>query len=77
MTHPKTTAASSGTLSPHLEPIRFMRLAEVRLAVGLSTATIYKYIEAGRFPRGVLLSPRCRRWPASEISAWLLAGVSQ
>jgi len=67
-----TRAGNSG-LPEQLEQRRLLRLPEVRAAVGLGTATIYKRIELGTFPAGLLLSPRCRRWPAHEITSWLEA----
>jgi prophage regulatory protein len=67
-----TRAGISG-LPEQLEQRRLLRLPEVRAAVGLGTATIYLRIGQGTFPAGILLSPRCRRWPAHEITSWLEA----
>ena len=50
---------------------RFLRLPDVIRAVGVSRSTIYKLIEAGRFPASFRIAPRCAVWRETEVSAWL------
>lgn len=55
-------------------PDRILRLKEVIERVGLSTATIYRRMAAGLFPRGVRLGgSRTVGWRESEINAWIAA----
>ena len=52
---------------------RLLRLPELVRTIGVSRATIYRYIDSGRLPPPVKLSTRCIAWRASEISAWIAA----
>jgi prophage regulatory protein len=52
------------------KPRRFVRRPEVLRRTGFSTSTLYDQIAKGKFPRGVLLSPRLRVWPEDEIDRW-------
>ena len=49
---------------------KLLALPEVRDAVGLSSATLYRMIERGDFPCPVKIG-RAARWPASEIKAFI------
>lgn len=51
--------------------MRVLRLAEVRDKTGLARSTLYKYIDAGTFPRPIFLGGRAVGWIDSEIHAWL------
>ena len=67
--------------SPHSAPStaigiaseRLLRLPELIRTIGVSRATIYRYIDSGRLPPPVKLSTRCIAWSASEITAWMAA----
>ena len=50
-----------------------LRIATVRQATGLSTATIYRKLNAGEFPQPVRLGARCSRWKAEDVRAWIQA----
>jgi prophage regulatory protein len=52
---------------------RLLRLPEVVRTIGVSRATIYRYVNTGRLPPPVKLSTRCIAWRASEITAWMAA----
>jgi prophage regulatory protein len=52
---------------------RLLRLPEVARTIGVSRATIYRYVDSGRLPRPVKISTRCIAWHASEITAWMAA----
>jgi prophage regulatory protein len=52
---------------------RLLRLPEVVRTIGVSRATIYRYVDSGRLPPPVKLSTRCIAWRASEITAWMAA----
>ncbi|WP_226442173.1 helix-turn-helix transcriptional regulator [Quatrionicoccus australiensis] len=50
---------------------RIIRLPEVKNAVGLSAATIYRRIKAGEFPAQVKLGKHASGWTLSEIEDWI------
>lgn len=45
----------------------FVRLPTFARALGVSPNTIYNGIKAGKYPPGILLTPRTRVWPVEEI----------
>ncbi|MVW90087.1 AlpA family phage regulatory protein [Pseudomonas sp. PB101] len=51
-------------------PLRFIKLAEVKVLTTLSTSEIYRRIAAGRFPKQVMLGPKSAVWIEAEILAW-------
>ena len=50
---------------------RALKLKEVVGLVSLSSATIYRMILSGEFPRPVQLSVRATGWRSDEIEKWL------
>ena len=50
---------------------RLIRLPELLRTIGVSRATAYRYMDAGRLPRPIKLSSRCSAWKASTINDWL------
>jgi prophage regulatory protein len=67
------TAPSALALVAYNVGDRLLRLPEVARTVGVSRATIYRYVDSGRLPRPVKISTRCIAWRASEITAWMAA----
>lgn len=57
-------------------PDRILGIGEVVAMTGLSEATIWREIQANRFPKGVLISPRRRGWRLSDLLAWLASRPS-
>ncbi len=55
--------------------MRFLRLSEVRLRVGLSRSQIYRQIATGDFPKAYSLGARAVGWLDSEIDGWIEARV--
>lgn len=55
---------------------RLIRLPEVRHRTGLSTATIYRKMEDGSFPKNRKLSVHVVAWYESDVDAWV-AGFDQ
>lgn len=45
----------------------FVRLPSVLSVLGISKTSFYAGIKSGKFPKGKLLSERCRVWSASEV----------
>ena len=52
-------------------PRKLLRLPQVKDLTGLSRATIYRYVDAGDFPRPVKLGTRAVAWHASDVAAWI------
>lgn len=50
---------------------RIIRLPEVKGRTGLSRSTIYRYIDAGAFPKPVSLGARAVGWIESQVSDWI------
>lgn len=51
-------------------PDRLIRLPEVTRITGASKSSIYRWMEAGTFPRAVKIGPKAIAWPASVIANW-------
>lgn len=56
---------------------RLLRLPDVKSRTGLSRSTIYTYISAGEFPKGIRLGARCVAWAESEIDGWIARHVAK
>ncbi|OCX19593.1 helix-turn-helix transcriptional regulator [Pseudomonas graminis] len=55
--------------------IEFIRLPEVKRLTGLSTATIYRMVTAGVFPRQVKIGAQAVGWVKEEVLVWSQAKV--
>lgn len=55
---------------------RILRMAELKIRIGLSRSTIYELITSGHFPRSVSLGPRAVGWLESDIDAWLESRIN-
>ena len=53
-----------------IEPA-FLCLDEVMVRVKLGKTAIYKRMNAGVFPRPVVLGERCVRWRVKDIDLWI------
>lgn len=53
-----------------LDVDRFIRLPEVLALTGKSSASIYRDMHDGTFPKPIVLGPNARAWRLSEIKAW-------
>ena len=49
----------------------FLRLKEVLRITGLSRTSLYRYIDAGRFPRQVQVGPQVVAWSAADVARWV------
>jgi predicted DNA-binding transcriptional regulator AlpA len=52
-----------------------MRMVEVEEMVGLSAATIYRHIKAGRFPKPLKMG-FVSLWVRAEVETWILQQVA-
>lgn len=62
-------AAEAGTTSRRAS--RFIRLREVRALIGCSNATIYRMVNAGKFPKQIQLGPNYVRWDEEQVRKWM------
>ena len=50
---------------------RALKLEEVLRLVSLSSATVYRMMSRGEFPRPVRVGRRAARWHSDEVEEWL------
>ena len=50
---------------------RALKLEEVLGLVSLSSATVYRMMSRGEFPRPVRVGVRAARWRSDEVEEWL------
>lgn len=60
---------------PSPAPQQLLRLPAVLSLTGLSRSTIYRLIEAGRFPAGIKLTQHTTAWAAGEVSEWIQSRI--
>lgn len=58
------------------QPLRLIRLAEVKRRTGMSTSTIYRWMKAGKFPRSRSLG-FIAAWSEAEVEAWIKAAIER
>jgi prophage regulatory protein len=58
------------------QPVRILRIAQVRERTGLATSSIYKLISTGDFPKPVTLSERTVGWPEHEVDDFLAQRIA-
>lgn len=37
---------------------------------GIGNTTLYRWLEAGQFPKPIRYGPRCIRWKREDLEAW-------
>jgi prophage regulatory protein len=55
--------------------MRILRLKDVIEKTGLARSTIYKYLDAGTFPKPIPLGGRSVGWVDSEVHEWILEKI--
>jgi prophage regulatory protein len=55
--------------------MRILRLSDVKRKTGLARSTIYKYIDAGTFPKPIPLGGRSVGWLESEVHEWITTRI--
>lgn len=53
-------------------PDRILRLPMVLSLTGLCRSTLYRKLDAGKFPRRVQISERCVGWRESQVREWMM-----
>ena len=50
---------------------RFLRLPEVLKLVGVTRSTLYRWMDAGTFPKQIQLASRTVVWNEQEVTKWM------
>ncbi|WP_228723325.1 helix-turn-helix transcriptional regulator [Desulfosediminicola flagellatus] len=50
-----------------------LRIRDVVKRVGMSKATIYRLVDAGKFPKQINIGVKATGWIESEVDEWLLS----
>jgi len=58
------------------QPLRFMRMGEVIEMVGVSRATIYRWMDAGDFPRSIALGGNSIAWSEKSVQEWIESRIN-
>ena len=56
--------------------MRIIRTEDLTRRLGLSRATIFRNVKAGRFPAPIKISQRAIGWRIDEVGAWIAARVA-
>lgn len=75
--HDTRCAATSRLATGKENPDLMLRLPDVVLWLGVSRATLYRWIAAGDFPAPTKLSARTSAWPRRAVAAWLAQREAQ
>ena len=65
----KIPTPANDNVAPKLDPL--LRLATVSEVTCLGKSTIYRMMDAGQFPRPLMLGPGSVRWRTSAIVQWV------
>jgi prophage regulatory protein len=52
-------------------PDRILRLPTVLSLTGLCRSTLYRKVDAGKFPRQIRIAERCVGWRESAVKDWM------
>jgi prophage regulatory protein len=50
---------------------QFYRVKQIAQMLSVNKSTIYKWIEEGKFPEGVRVSPNLRVWDKTDVDKYL------
>lgn len=53
------------------QPLRLIRLREVKRRTGMSTSTIYRWMKSGFFPHSIKIGGHIAVWREQDIDHWL------
>lgn len=57
--------------------MKFIRLRTVLEMTALSSTTLYRLIETGKFPQNITLGERCVAWVEEEVEDWLAQRIAE
>ena len=63
-------------MTRNTQPLRFMRMREVIEMVGVSRATIYRWMDAGDFPRSIALGGNSIAWSEKSVKEWMESWIT-
>jgi predicted DNA-binding transcriptional regulator AlpA len=49
----------------------FLRATDICVLLSISLPCFYKWLQKGRFPKGIKLSPNCVAWKRETVEAWI------
>ena len=58
------------------QPLRFMRMREVIEMLGVRRATIYRWMDAGDFPRSIALGGNSIAWSEKSVQEWMESRIN-
>ena len=58
------------------QPLRFLRMRDVIEMVGVSRATIYRWMDAGDFPRSIALGGNSIAWSEKSVQEWMESRIN-
>ena len=59
------------------QPLRLIRLKEVKRRTAMSTSTIYRWMKAGKFPLSHTVGGYIAVWSEGEVEAWIEATLTE
>lgn len=59
-------------LPADLAEVALLDIADVCAAVRMSSSWLHDEVRAKRFPQPLRFGPRCTRWKAADVRAWLV-----
>jgi prophage regulatory protein len=62
---PRTSASET------IDALHLHREANLAVRLGVSTATLRRWVRLGSFPKPVKIGPRASAWRNDEVTAWL------
>lgn len=57
------------------QPVRLIRLREVKRRTGMSTSTIYRWMKTGFFPQSIKIGGHIAVWRERDIDQWLVERI--
>lgn len=76
MKRPTASETKPSAPTPAEEPNlgeRLLSLKQVREKIGVGTSTIYRWLEARKFPEPLQVTDTMVRWRMSDLDAWIAA----
>ena len=75
---PSPTTTLTGAANDDVEvKTRLLRLPDVLERTALSSSTLYRLVNAGRFPRPLKLTERSSAWVEAEVDAWIAERIRE
>lgn len=72
----KYASLAGGAMSAIPSDLADLALLDIKVVcelTGMKSTSIYSWVAAGKFPEPIRLGPRCTRWRAGDVRAWLMS----